>query len=152
AGPVVTADGGRDAGENTDPDGGPTCTDADEDGYGEGCALGPDCDDSSAAISPAAVETCNGVDDDCDGTTDEDLTAPACEHTEGVCAGATARCDGASGFLACDGADYGADYEEDEVACDGVDNDCDGTTDEGCTCTDGDTQACGSDVGACMEG
>ena len=151
-GPIVAQDGGRDGGEIVDPDGGPTCTDADEDGYGEGCALGPDCDDSSAAISPAAAETCNGVDDNCDGATDEDLSAPSCEHTEGVCAGARARCGGAGGFLACDATDYGADYEEAEVACDGLDNDCDGTTDEGCTCTDGDTQVCGSDVGACMEG
>ncbi len=30
-----------------------------------------DCDDSDATRSPVATETCNGVDDDCDGQTDE---------------------------------------------------------------------------------
>ncbi|MEY3212756.1 MAG: hypothetical protein RIT28_3237 [Pseudomonadota bacterium] len=43
-------------------------------GYGAGAA---DCDDSDAAISPAAVELCNGVDDDCDALTDEDGAADA---------------------------------------------------------------------------
>ncbi|NIR38726.1 MAG: hypothetical protein GWO04_26895, partial [Actinobacteria bacterium] len=133
-----------------DPDGG-LCVDEDEDGYGEGCAAGPDCDDTSAAISPDATEVCNLVDDDCDDATDEDVDAPSCELSEGVCAGAVARC-GADGFMACDATDYGSDYEVDETACDGLDNDCDGTQDEGCTCTPGDTQPCGLDVGACMPG
>ncbi len=134
-----------------DPDGGMVCVDEDEDGYGEGCAAGPDCDDTNGSVSPAALEVCNLVDDDCDGATDEDVDAPACELTEGVCAGAVARC-GADGFLTCDGTDYGASYEADETSCDGLDNDCDGTQDEGCTCTEGDTQPCGLDVGACMPG
>jgi Tol biopolymer transport system component len=30
-----------------------------------------DCDDSNAAVYPGAIETCNGVDDNCDGTIDE---------------------------------------------------------------------------------
>jgi hypothetical protein len=30
-----------------------------------------DCDDDNAAISPEAIESCNGVDDNCDGSTDE---------------------------------------------------------------------------------
>ena len=56
--------------------------DGDSDGYGDeslsldACeqpsgyvASGDDCDDASGTISPAAVETCNSVDDDCDGVT-----------------------------------------------------------------------------------
>ncbi len=145
-------DGGttmRDSGG--DPDGGPTCTDGDGDGYGAGCALGPDCDDTSSAVSPAATESCNGVDDDCDEATDEDVGAPSCELSQGVCAGATQRC-GPEGFLACEASDYGADYEAAETLCDGLDNDCDGTTDEDCTCEEGTTQPCGSDTGTCEAG
>src|SRR5689334_5968574 len=36
--------------------------------------------------------------------------------------------------------------------CDGLDNDCDGQYDEDCTCIDGATQSCGTDVGACVAG
>src|SRR5205823_924481 len=36
--------------------------------------------------------------------------------------------------------------------CNGVDDNCDGTIDEGCSCTDGTTQACGSSVGECKQG
>jgi len=43
-------------------------TDADQDGYGSGT----DCNDKDAAIHPGAEETCNHVDDDCDGRVDVD--------------------------------------------------------------------------------
>ena len=33
-----------------------------------------------------------------------------------------------------------------------MDNNCDGTADEGCSCINGDTQTCGSDVGECQSG
>jgi hypothetical protein len=61
--------------------------DSDGDGYGRtttttrsctapaGYVAGAtDCNDSSAAVSPAAVETCNSIDDDCDGSSDEGVT------------------------------------------------------------------------------
>lgn len=34
-----------------------------------------DCDDANAQVSPGGMEACNGVDDDCDGTVDEDPSA-----------------------------------------------------------------------------
>ncbi|MFZ5475925.1 MAG: MopE-related protein [Myxococcota bacterium] len=61
--------------------------DSDGDGYGAGEAVSGctgssgyvevagDCDDGDAAVSPAAAEVCNEVDDDCDGQTDEDVGA-----------------------------------------------------------------------------
>ena len=36
---------------------------------------GSDCDDGNAAVHPGAVETCNSVDDDCDGAVDEGCPA-----------------------------------------------------------------------------
>lgn len=47
----------------------PGCIDADRDGRGEGCAGGPDCDDTDAARGGA--EVCDTVDNDCNGMTDE---------------------------------------------------------------------------------
>ncbi|MEE2750613.1 MAG: putative metal-binding motif-containing protein, partial [Myxococcota bacterium] len=42
--------------------------DADSDGH-PACE---DCDDDNAAVYEGAIETCNGIDDDCDGLTDSD--------------------------------------------------------------------------------
>ena len=43
---------------------------ADEDA--DGFAACEDCDDADATVNEEAVETCNGVDDNCDGSIDED--------------------------------------------------------------------------------
>ena len=75
--------------------------DSDSDGYGNAAVslqacIAPngyvaddsDCDDSDGGVSPAATETCNGIDDDCDGVVDEDCNpcsngAPIASITEG---------------------------------------------------------------------
>lgn len=77
------------------------------------------------------TERCNGKDDDCDGSTDEeplDLTGNPCLD-EGVCEGKVA--------VTCVEGDWSCDYsqvtgkEDEESSCDGLDNDCDGSVDEG---------------------
>ena len=78
-----------------------------------------------------ADEVCNGLDDDCDGLADEQLSGGEClvTNTSGSCAGIEV-CEG--GMLSCDGPDPAPE------ACDGQDNDCDGELDEGYPDTDGD--------------
>ncbi len=44
----------------------------------DGVPASLDCDDADPAVFPVALEVCNGVDDDCDGTTDEEaVDAPS---------------------------------------------------------------------------
>jgi len=80
-------DGEVDDGRDEEVEGGiPYTLDADGDGFGqlggaivEACAppegfaeTADDCDDGEASVHPGADERCNEVDDDCDGTVDED--------------------------------------------------------------------------------
>ena len=58
--------------------------DADKDGYSPGkCSAGSgqrggDCNDNNPAINPGAVDTCDGVDNDCDGVVDNGAKLKRC--------------------------------------------------------------------------
>ncbi|MGM0556457.1 MAG: MopE-related protein, partial [Myxococcota bacterium] len=92
-----------------------------------------------------ATETCDGQDNDCDGSIDEDFGNKDNPCSEGV--GACERsgalvCNSSGGGLVCDATPGNPSTE----TCDGIDNDCDGTVDEDLTRT------CGTNTGVCSEG
>ena len=64
---------------------------------------GTDCDDGLAGVNTAGVETCNGLDDNCDGFVDDGAVCPCDTYTEG-----------SSTYLFCTGA---ADRPTAAVAC-----------------------------------
>ena len=109
--------------------------DADADGYTAG---GGDCNDGDAAVNPGATEVCNGLDDNCDESTDEGLLTTFHEDADGDGFG------GPNTQLACTAP--GAEWVEDGTDCEDsndavnpsatdtwnhVDDDCDGDIDPG---------------------
>jgi MYXO-CTERM domain-containing protein len=127
--------------------------DADSDGFGNAsttdidCAQpsgfvadNTDCDDTVASTYPGADEYCNAVDDDCDGTTDEDSAVDASTWYEdadsdgyGNASVDDVECTQPSGYVAdntdCDDT-VASTYPGADEYCNGTDDDCDGDTDE----------------------
>ncbi len=127
--------------------------DPDGDGWGQGAGSclcvapgdgwveqGGDCNELVTSINPGAVESCNGLDDDCDGETDEEGAAGCVTHYldqdsdgYGMDLVTACLCAGAEGWSAvggdCMDQDDSVSPAADEV-CNGADDDCDGATDE----------------------
>ncbi len=111
--------------------------DLDADGWTEQAG---DCNDNDPALNPGATEVCNGIDDDCDGLSDEEddgLVAltwyrDADGDSYGADALAQVSCEAAGGYVGvggdCDDANVAANPAATEV-CDDADNDCDGLVD-----------------------
>ena len=127
--------------------------DTDADGYGDVAAPvdactapagtvadATDCDDRRATVHPGAEESCNGLDDDCDGTADDDAVDAILWYTDadadmyGNPAATTTACTAPAGTVAdatdCDDATATVHPGATEW-CNGIDDDCDGLLDDG---------------------
>ena len=125
-----------------DADGIKNCVDSDDDGD-----LDPDetdCQPFDPLIHHDALEVCDGVDNNCDGNSDEELGKLACGkgqcfHTVPACLdGEPQQCDPLAGIS----------LEQ----CDGLDNDCDGLTDEDLGWTQCGVGQCEHTVANCING
>lgn len=138
--------------------------DNDADGYGMGEAglicpgttgyseRSGDCNDMNQFVYPDTAEICNGVDDDCDGMTDEGVLTTFYRDgdmdTFGAPLMSRQACMAPTGFVNngrdCNDSNTGINPNAMEL-CDMVDNDCDGMTDEGFNVE----QTCSTGIGGC---
>ena len=113
--------------------GGSTVSDADGDGFD----AGEDCNDAVATINPSASEICDGLDNNCDGSTDEGVTLPFYADTDqdgfGDPDSITQACTASAGYVDnsedCDDSNVGVHPNATEV-CNGIDDECDGQIDD----------------------
>ena len=114
-------------------DEGTSCVDDDGDGFSEDDG---DCNDGDTSVSPAAAEVDgNGVDDDCDGMTDDGSV----DNDRDGYSTAAGDCDDGNRDV----------FPGAPEPADGLDNDCDGLVDEGTSVYDDDGDGYSEDRGDC---
>ena len=131
------------------------------DADGDGFDSTEDCDDDNADVNPDALELCDEIDNNCDGTIDEETAEDAgiwYADTDGDTFGdpdsSLNACEAPEGYVDNDSdcADDDADINPDAAEiCDSLDNDCDTEVDEEATdmstwYTDGDGDGFGDDA------
>jgi hypothetical protein len=146
--------------DNGDPGGGAVCAT----GLAGVCSAGVQhCMGGAIACVPNATpgsltESCNGLDDDCDGTIDEDIAAVGTSCTApgfvGICAAGTYVCPMTSPTSLQCSHPMPATIAE---TCNGLDDDCNGTIDDssavdGKTCSTGLPGVCSSGTTLCSAG
>ncbi|MBO85514.1 MAG: hypothetical protein CL927_09155, partial [Deltaproteobacteria bacterium] len=125
----------------------PTSTDRDADGV----HTPDDCDDRDPAVYPGAPEVCDGIDNDCSGTPDDNPIDGLLLYTDADADGhgiaplfyGCSQAEGAIQAGDCNDLDPAIHPGADDTNCDGIDDDCDGLIDgdqwfEGFADRDGD--------------
>ncbi len=138
-------------------------------------SVNSDCNDGLPNVNPTGSEVCNGLDDDCNGATDEDLTVECYPDGDGdgwasMGAPVVDRCPEPTrpdtmgcpvGFTHRNPTSVGADCNDSDPAvkpgvndrCDNmIDDNCDGTINESCACSAGDPDIMCDEPGACAAG
>ena len=97
-----------------------------------------DCNDNNANVFPGATEICNGIDDDCDGQTDEGVLLTFYADTDNDTYGdpnvSVQACSAPMGYVTnntdCNDMNANVYPGAPEICNNSMDDDCDGTTDE----------------------
>ena len=129
------SDTDADTDSDADTDMGTELVDNDSDGY----TPDTDCDDYDDLVNPGASESCNGMDDDCDGLVDEDVAGAPTWYADndgdgyGNAADSTTACSQPDGYVAdntdCRDTSRSVHPGATEYT-NSVDDDCDGLVDE----------------------